>query len=337
MASNPKLSIILPTYNTGAYLFETVESIRQQSYQNFEIIIVDDGSTDDTKEVIKSLTDDRLRIIFLDENSGSPSLPRNVGIANSTGEYVFMFDSDDIMLPGKLERSTEAIKGYNDIGLLFTNSMKIDEVGGIIDENILNGSSVFASLPRVKLAADLYRIKAEQMHKAFYSSSWISPSACVIPKKVFETVGDFDESLNYAEDRDLFFRISSRYDFAYLDMIGHKYRKRQDGQVGQISAKGHLYMHSLIRAVTKQLENETDKEAIRAGEKIISKCYYSIGYHYQSKGMFRKSRKFYLESMKYNFNAVSLKGTFKTLIPQNLYAMMKRAKDNWQERHPAEK
>lgn len=333
----PKLSIIIPTYNTGSFLIETMESIRQQSCQDFEIIIVDDCSTDNTQEIIQSFTDNRIRAIFLEQNSGNPSIPRNVGVANSTGEYIVLFDSDDIMMPGKLERSLKAIQGYDNIGLLFTNFIKIDEYGEVINDNGLSASKIFSSLAKTRLDTNLYKIKAEKIHKAFYSANWISPSSCVIPKKIVKEVGVFDESLNYAEDRDLYFRISSKYDFAYLDIVGHKRRQRRGSQVAQIDTKGHLYGQSLIRAVAKQLQNEKDIEAIKAGKKLISKCYYGIGYYYQSAIILKESRKYYLKSLKYDFNMTSMKGLLKTLIPSPLYKAIKTTKDKRQKEGTAEK
>ena len=334
----PKVSIIIPTYNTGKFLNETMESIWQQSCQDFEIIVVDDCSTDNTQEIIQSFTDDRIRAIFLEQNSGTPSIPRNVGVANSTGEYIVLFDSDDIMMPEKLERSLKAIKGYDNIGLLFTNSMRVNEFGEIIDDNLLGGSEVFARLPKTRLDDNFFKIEAKQVHGALYSANWIGgPSSCVIPKRILEDIGNFDASLCYAEDRDLFFRISSKYDFGYLNFIGHKYRKRKDSQVGQIDTKWHLFAESLKRTVAKQLQNEHDTEAIKAGKKLIAECYNGIGYYYQSRIMLRESRVYYLKSIRYNFNLSSLKGILKTSIHPELYKIIKNAKDKLREGSLAEK
>lgn len=105
----PKASVIIPVYNGGDYIGETIDSILSQSFHDFELIIVDDGSTDDTADVIHGFRDSRIRY-FHQPNSGKPASPRNNAIRKSEGDIIFIFDSDDIMLPGKLATTVQCME-----------------------------------------------------------------------------------------------------------------------------------------------------------------------------------------------------------------------------------
>ena len=97
----PLVSVVIPTYNSARYLSETLASVLSQTYTNFEIIVVDDGSMDNTREVVAGLKSPKVKY-FWQSNSGGPSHPRNRGIELAQGHYIALFDSDDIMLPAKL-------------------------------------------------------------------------------------------------------------------------------------------------------------------------------------------------------------------------------------------
>jgi len=97
------VSIIMPSYNSSSTIFDAINSVLSQTYKNWELIIVDDHSTDSTCDVIKKINDDRIRLISLPSNSGSPAKPRNVAIKESKGQYIAFLDSDDLWYPTKLE------------------------------------------------------------------------------------------------------------------------------------------------------------------------------------------------------------------------------------------
>lgn len=98
-----KVSIITPVYNSSAFIADTIRSVLHQTYDEWELILVDDGSTDDSVSVIQSFRDDRIRLIRLSQNSG-PAIARNIAIEASTGRFIAFLDSDDVWLPQKLEK-----------------------------------------------------------------------------------------------------------------------------------------------------------------------------------------------------------------------------------------
>lgn len=123
----PLVSIITPCHNAEAYLSHTIESVINQTYSNWEMLIVDDCSTDNSAEIIKqySLNNPRIRYLKTEKPSGSPALPRNIGIDNSKGEYIAFLDSDDIWLPDKLEKQVNFME-QNSYSLSYSYYEKMD-------------------------------------------------------------------------------------------------------------------------------------------------------------------------------------------------------------------
>ncbi|MDX5474070.1 MAG: glycosyltransferase [Bacillaceae bacterium] len=125
--TNPLVSIITPSYNSEAYIKDAIESVLAQTYTNWEMIIVDDCSTDNTVKIVNSYNDKRIQLVKLDVNSG-PAIARNTAIAKAAGRYLAFLDSDDQWLPKKLEKQLHFMQ-INNIGFSFSNYEKITESG----------------------------------------------------------------------------------------------------------------------------------------------------------------------------------------------------------------
>jgi glycosyltransferase involved in cell wall biosynthesis len=137
----PKISVIIPTYNSANYLPEAIESVLAQTYKNFEIVVIDDGSTDNTKEVVVPYLD---QIVFLETENGDPAKARNHGIRKSSGEYVAFLDADDIWCPDKLERQLAYFSKNPHYHLVFSDAYET----GV--NNLQKDTLFFSILGRVK-------------------------------------------------------------------------------------------------------------------------------------------------------------------------------------------
>ena len=129
----PTVSVVIPTYNYGRYICETIDSALAQTYKPLEVIVVDDGSTDDTRERLAAYSD-RIRYI-LQKNSG-PAAARNTGIVAAQGEFVALLDSDDLWLPEKVERQVALYLREQDAGIVATQRFAIDETGQRLDYEV---------------------------------------------------------------------------------------------------------------------------------------------------------------------------------------------------------
>lgn len=209
---NELVSIIMPSYNTAKFISETVESVSAQTYPNWELIIVDDCSTDDTDAVVRPyLVDDRIRYIKNEKNSGA-AFSRNRALREAKGKWIAFLDSDDVWLPEKLEKQIEFME-KNDYHFSYTNYIEIDE------ESKTNGKRVTGPKKITK--------------HGMYNYCWMG---CLTVMYDAETVGliqiaDIKKNNDYA----MWLKACKKADCYLLDEVLAKYRKRS----GSISNHGY--------------------------------------------------------------------------------------------------
>jgi glycosyltransferase involved in cell wall biosynthesis len=192
----PKVSVVIPAYNAMVYLPDTVESVLKQTFTDFEVLIIDDGSSDHIVSWASQLTDPRVKLIS-QENQGV-SVARNTGIAHAQGEYVAFLDADDLWEPTKLEKQVQCLEDKPEVGLVYTWTVLVDERGN-------STGRVFAS----HAEGDVWKQLLE-------TDVISSGSSAMFRHCCFEAVGVFDRSLAYAEDLELWLRIATRYPFAVV-------------------------------------------------------------------------------------------------------------------------
>ncbi len=196
----PKVSIILPTYNRAYIIEKAIQSVLNQTYQDFELIIVDDGSTDNTEEIIKKLQekDKRIRYIKLETNKGAAAA-RNEGIKIAHGKYITFQDSDDEWLPEKLEKQMKIFETTPEDIIVYTGFWRIDgdEKTYIPDINISN--------------------REGYIHKELLKGNFVGTPSILLKKETLEKVALFDECLQRFQDWDLVFRLSEYYNFKLID------------------------------------------------------------------------------------------------------------------------
>lgn len=202
--SAPLVSVIIPTYNGSRFIKETVQSVIDQTYPNIEIIIVDDGSTDITPDILKSIKDTRITYIR-QENTGVAKA-RNHGIDISKGDYIAFLDHDDVWLPHKLERQLLLFKKNPKVAMVYADTFIMDE----------NNSIINTYSHKIKF----YR---GMIFKELFSSCFITILTVVIKKSVFLEVGPF-LPFKICEDYDLLLKCAAKYPIDYIDEPLAKYR-----------------------------------------------------------------------------------------------------------------
>lgn len=194
--SNPTVSIIIPTYNRVCLVERAVRSVLNQTYQEFELIVVDDGSDDDTPKVVKSFKDKRIRYIRHQENKGG-STARNSGIKVAKGQFIAFLDDDDEWLSEKLEKQIVVLEKLSEEwGVVYTGRYEKSKGG---DETI--------QLPGY--SSDIYR--------QLFLGCFIGGSTTLVRHSCFDKIGLFDESLLRHQDWDIFIRIAKHYKFAFIE------------------------------------------------------------------------------------------------------------------------
>jgi glycosyltransferase involved in cell wall biosynthesis len=214
-----RVSVIVPAYNAATYLAAAIESVIRQTYQDWEVIIVDDGSSDETGAVAcsyASLLPDKIRYVY-QPNRGLPAA-RNIGIRIAQGEFVALLDADDVWLPLRLERSVAALKSDAGVGLVHARVARINEQGHVIDYPFAG-----REYQSGRIARHIYTRRAHIM-----CPTVTFRMSCV------DKGGPFDETLRAAEDRDLWFRIAQRFNVAYVDEVLAYYRLSPTSMSGDL-------------------------------------------------------------------------------------------------------
>jgi len=200
MAAPPRISVIISTYNDARYLPLAVASVLSQHYRDFELIVVDDGLTDEAPSLLQGFAG-RLRHVRRPHAGVTPTL--NHGASLATGQYLWFFGADDVLLPGALDKAV-ARMGADDRAAFCYGRVGYIDSDGAPTAPLRGWPSANATLT----ASDLVR---EFMHQRF-----VIPSACLIRKSAFDEVRGFDEALSYGEDTEMFFRMALRWRVLFL-------------------------------------------------------------------------------------------------------------------------
>lgn len=205
--NNPVISVIIPAYNYGRYLSEAIESVFAQTFTDFELIIVDDGSTDDTAAVVREYLSDP-RVCYIYQKNRGPSAARNTGIRLARGKYIALLDGDDVWMPLKLKKQIQLFEEAEDVVLIYCMVEHIDEIGN-------------------KLLHISWPHKMGATYKDLMYMPWVvgSSSSVLIKKSTFDEVGVFDESMTSVEDTDMWIRILRHHKCAYVNEVLVKIRK----------------------------------------------------------------------------------------------------------------
>ncbi len=201
----PEVSVIVATYNYGCYLAGALESIQAQTFANWEAVIVDDGSTDGTSEVVRKFSADSRIHYIKTENGGQPSA-ENKGIRASRGSYLAFLDADDLWFPEKLEKQIKLFDADPALGIAYSRRLTIDPRGIVVE----------------RCNRALYRGK---VLKQLFRNNFVCFSSSMVNRKVFEAVGAFNEECRHASDYEFWLRAARMFTFDYVDEPLVKYRK----------------------------------------------------------------------------------------------------------------
>ena len=223
----PKVSVVIPAYNAMTYLPETVESVIRQTFTDFEVLIVNDGSSDHVVQWFSQVSDPRVRLIS-QANQGLPGA-RNTGIAHAQGEYVAFLDADDLWEATKLEKQVRCLEDKPAVGLVYTWTALADQWGKPMGR-------IFAS-----------HAEGDVWEQIVVDDMISNGSTAMVRRCCFETVGVFDPTLRSIEDWDMWIRIASRYPFGVVKETLVRYRQHPNS----MSKKRKVMIQELRTVIEK--------------------------------------------------------------------------------------
>lgn len=271
---NPKISVIIPTYNRAHLISRAIQSVLDQTYRDLEIIVVDDGSADNTEEVIKSFKNEKIRYLQHNKNKGA-SAARNTGIRASRGEYIAFQDSDDEWFPDKLEKQIKAFNNSSpEVGVVYSGFYRVEGDKKIYVPN-----------------DDRFTYKEGNIHGELLKGNFVGTPAVLIKKECFERVKYFDEYIPALEDWELWIEISKHYHFKYIDEpLLNSYSTPNSVNLNQ---------KNLLKAREIILKNHLND--FSKSKKILSEHYFYIAVELCSNGDFKNGRSYLIKAVKTNY------------------------------------
>ncbi|MDH3797292.1 MAG: glycosyltransferase [Desulfobacterales bacterium] len=229
--NKPLVTVIIPTYNRGWIIQEAIDSVLDQDFNDYELIVVDDGSDDNTREILGAYGK---AITVLQQSNRGVSAARNRGIAEAAGRLIAFLDSDDLWLPGKLSTQVKFFE---------------ENAGAVINQTqeiwIRNGVRVNPKKRHHKFSGMIF--------ERSLALCLVSPSAVMIKKSLFDAVGGFDEDLPACEDYDLWLRISCRYPAHLIDFPLIIKRGGHDDQLSKAAGLDKYRIQSLMKIIDSDL------------------------------------------------------------------------------------
>jgi glycosyltransferase involved in cell wall biosynthesis len=273
-----RISIIMPTYNREQFIGEAIQSVLDQSFQDYELIIGDDGSTDNTKRIVESFNSPRIKYLKLEHFGRSHA--RNEALKYATGDYISFLDSDDVFLLNKLEFQANCLDNEPDIALVYSSVYEIDDNG--------NGNQML--YPAV-CNGDVY------YSTVFFFPYPMFPSVWLIRTQVVKEAGLFDENLDRYEDIDFFRRISKKYKVQGIYQPLLKFRKHAQNSLE--NQDPNKMFKDITFYVEKVFREDIDRNANLLSV-AAANFYFKYGKFICSIPRFRKSAiKFFIKAIKY--------------------------------------
>jgi glycosyltransferase involved in cell wall biosynthesis len=264
----PQVSVIIPTRNRAHFLRTAIASVLNQTFQHFELVVVDDASSDNTREIVAAFQDQRIKYFRHGINKGG-SAARNTGILNSSGEYIAFLDDDDEWLPEKLAKQIEVLRSSDlKVGAVYTGYLDIEAASGrVIGQQIPSR--------RGNLSAHLL------------AENCVGSASSVLMKRdCFDRVGLFDEDLPCSQDYDLWIRVAKEYFFECVQLPLFKYSVHEN----KISTDADARYRGLNIIKEKYRSSPLSK-------KYYTKVYNDLGTAHCLAGDMKKGRKAFLTAI----------------------------------------
>lgn len=271
VSPHPLISIVIPTYNREAQLRDAVESVFAQTYPDWELLVIDDGSVDGTRTYLSSLRDARVRPL-LHDHSGNPALLRNVAARSARGSYLAFLDSDDAWLPNKLALQVGDFLTHPDCGWSYTAYVHMDEQG--------RGDQWRGDRPWVPYRGWI-------LENLITVQAIIAMPTVMVERRLFETIGGFDESMHVCEDYELSLRLAEASAVTLVPTPLAKKRQhleeRPGIQVGVLRYMNRAYAGVLTRTTSPRVRRLCRRQRMRFNLRVVGR--------FRGTGRYREARR----------------------------------------------
>ena len=271
------VSVVIPTHDRGRVVVEAIESALAQTHPPLEVIVVDDGSTDDTAERVGRLRDARVR--YLRRPHAGVSAARNAGIAAATGDLVAFLDSDDLWKPDKVEAEIAALARYPSAAGVFSDLEKVD--GATFVPSFMRRTRVFSRLLAERAYREGLLLSPRALYLCLLQEVPIKTPALTVRRSALERVGGFNEAWTSSEDWEFLLRFARRGSLVYVDRPLAVIRISADSLHRRDQERGELMM---LRLLASERRRVADPEARRAATLGIVERAKHLSWYYRDRG-----------------------------------------------------
>jgi glycosyltransferase involved in cell wall biosynthesis len=311
------VSVIVPTFNRGYILPDAIKSVLAQTYPHFEIVVVDDGSTDDTIEVVAKFKDERIRVVRHSKNAGV-SAARNTGLTSANGEFISFLDSDDLWAPDKLALELKFFAEHFDTDAIFSDA---EFQGAGLTSSAVAGCAEFLRFLRGVGARDGVMVPPRAMYLCMLQEMPIRIQATTFRRERVQGGWRFREDWRSGEDWELLLRLARTLRFAYIDRPLVVMRSMSDSTLGRHQTADARFLTNMFIQEKRSLDS--DPEARAAVRRAIASHSDRLGYFYWEDGETLLSMKAYLRGFRESGNVRLLYKALMRPIPRSFRAKVK--------------
>ncbi len=318
----PNISIIIPTFNCAKYITEAIESVLRQTYKDIEVVVADDGSTDNTREVLRPYIENNKIIYIYQENQG-PGAARNTGIKLAKGDYIAFLDADDTLTEDSIEKRLNLIECNSDIGLVFSDYFYQQEEFKTIEIKFMNDfkNHSYYRIRRTSCGILFYGL-FKDIFPILFS---IHTGTVLVRKEVFDKSGLFRTDIFIGEDRDMWLRIANNFKIGYINKpLGYYKRYRSSLTVDNPFKYGMNRLHFHYNLLNIYQKNKKIRIFL---EKRLAIIYYDLACHFKQEKIIFQSLKYILKCIYYNpCSFLYYKFILSLFLPQRVRNLLKKMK-----------
>ena len=336
MPSKPLVSVVIPTYNRAYCICRTIDSVAAQTYDALEILIIDDGSTDGTADVIRSRFQHDARVVYHYQENGGVCVARNTGMALATGEYVALLDSDDLWEPWKLELQMAAFRERPEVGMIWSDMVAVDPSGAMVSTAYLREMyTAHKWFPTGELfswsrsVGEFASFIPDRFHQAqFYAGDIFSSmvagnlahtSTVVMKRERIQRAGEFNPTYAGAgEDYEFFLRICREGPVGFVDLPTIVYQKGREDQITTGSGLG--FARQFLEILNRTLVEEKDRITLSAGMLNViqadAECW--LGAELIRSHEYQEGRRHLVRGLRRRFDGYAFRQLVLSFLPESL-------------------
>jgi glycosyltransferase involved in cell wall biosynthesis len=309
MNYNPLVTVIVAAYNSENYISNCIESIISQSYDNIEIIVVDDGSTDKTAEIVKRYKKE-VRY-FYQMPSGSPAGPRNTGLLQSSGDYLCFCDNDDLLVKNRIAMQADFLQRHSDVGIVFCDYRNFDD-------NSLYEKSHFQTCPRIGgLVNNCKELVLNNACNILSTENFGICGTFMMRRELLEYETGFNESLIGTDDFDFYYRLARHTKVGIINEVGLMRRLHSSN----LSSNSYIMTTNAIRCRTLLRASEKDVQTKVLLDRYLAACWSSLSRYEANHGRYIKAFKNEFMALKNNFCGLQLFRSLRNFLRTTLIAL----------------